>query len=101
MTDEDVDRSKRPLGLYEIAPDVGAGAGLRRFSISRLIHGITIKTSGGKRLAETKEHFFRATVSMSEQRLWMRTGRRGENSQRGCVCRQHYFFDADARLDHV
>src|SRR5262245_17312712 len=38
---------------------------------------------------------------MSEQHLWMRAGRRWENSERGVVCRQHYFFDADARLDHA
>ena len=31
----------------------------------------------------------------------MRTRRCGDNSKRGCVCRQHYFFDADARLDHA
>ena len=101
MADEDVHRSKCPLKLPEIEQEVGEGARLRRFSISRLIHGIAIKTSGGERLAETKEHFFRAAVSMSEERNGMRTRRCGEKSKRGCVCSQHYFFDADARLNHT
>ena len=38
---------------------------------------------------------------MSEERNGMRTRRCGENSERGRVCSQHYFFDADARLDHA
>src|SRR5262245_1807710 len=101
MADENVHRSQRPLGLDEMEPDVGAGARLRRCSISRLIHGIAIKTSGGERLADTKEHFFRAAVSMSEERHGMRARRCGEKSKCGCVCSQHYFFDADARLDHA
>ena len=58
MADEDVHLSKCPLKLLEFEVDVGEGARLRRFSISRLIHGIAIKTSGGERLAETKAHFF-------------------------------------------
>ena len=72
-----------------------------RFSISRLIHGIAIKTSGGQRLSEKKEHFFRAAISMSEEGNWMRTRSCREKSKRGCVCSQHYFFDAYARLDHA
>src|SRR5262249_35287959 len=101
MPGEDVHRSKCALTLLEMEQDVGEGPRLRRFSISRLIHGVAIKTSGGERLAETKEHFFRAAVSMSEERNGMRAGRCGEKSKRGCVCRQHYFFDANARLDHA
>src|SRR4051812_41213727 len=101
MADEDVHRSKCPLGLHEVIPDVGAGARLRRLSISRLIHGIAIKASGGERLGETKEHFFRAAVSMSEEGNGMRTRRFGEKPQRRCVCSQHYFLDADARLNHM
>jgi len=31
----------------------------------------------------------------------MRTRRCGDNSKCGCVCRQHYCFDANARLDHA
>jgi hypothetical protein len=58
MTDEDVHRSKCPHGLHEIEPDGGAGARLRRFSISRLIHAVAIKTSGGERLAKTKDISF-------------------------------------------
>src|SRR5881296_2018346 len=38
---------------------------------------------------------------MSQQRNRMRALRCGEKSKRGCVCSQHYFFDADARLDHA
>lgn len=38
---------------------------------------------------------------MSEQRNRMRARRCGEKSKRGCVCSQHYFFDADARLNHA
>src|SRR5439155_19794846 len=37
----------------------------------------------------------------SEDCNGMRTRRCGENSKRGCVGSQHYFFDADARLDHA
>ena len=58
MADEDVHLSKCALALLEMVQDVGEGAGLRRFSKSRLIHGIAIKTSGGECFAETKEHFF-------------------------------------------
>ena len=111
MADEDVHRSKCPLKLPGLEQDVGGpaplsidvpeGARLRRFSMSRLIHRIAIKTSGGERLAETKAIFFRAGGSMSEQRNRMRTRRCGENSKRGCVCCQHYFFHADARFDHA
>src|SRR6185369_12976652 len=76
---------------------------------SRRIHGITIKTSSGKRLTVTKHHLFRTAVSVSEQRPWMRgvcnaggrVRRCGKNSQRRCVRSQHYFFDANTRLDHV
>ena len=60
ISDEDVHHSKCPLGLQEIEPAVGEGAELRRFSISRLIHGIAIKTSGGERLTETKSISFEA-----------------------------------------
>ena len=101
MTDEDIHRAKCPLGLHEIAANGGAGARLRRLAIPRLIHGIAIKTSGGERFAETKEHFFRASASMSEERNGMRTRRCGEKSKRGCVCSQHYLFNADARLDRA
>ena len=38
---------------------------------------------------------------MSEERNGMRTRRCGEKSKRGCVCSQHYFFDANARVDHA
>jgi hypothetical protein len=31
----------------------------------------------------------------------MRTRGCGKKSKRGCVCRQHDFFDADARLNHA
>src|SRR5215471_13981563 len=71
MPDEDVHRSQCTLTLLEMEQDVCARPGFRRFSISRLIHRVAIKASGGERLAETKQHFFRAAVSMSEQRLWM------------------------------
>src|SRR5262245_10896647 len=101
MADEDIHRSKRPRRLLQTEHDVGERAGLWRFSLSRLIHGIAIKTSRGECFAEAKQHFFRAAASMSKQHLWMRTRRRGEKSKRGCVCSQHYFFDANARLDHV
>ena len=101
MADEYVHRVKRPLKLPEIAQEIGGGASLRRFSMSRLIHRIAIKTSGGECLAETKAIFFRAGGSMSEQRNRMRTRRCGEKSKRGCVCCQHYFFHADARFDHA
>jgi hypothetical protein len=59
------------------------------------------KRDGGERLAETKDIFFRAGSSMGEQCNGMRTRRCGEKSKRGCVCGQHYFFDADARLDRA
>src|SRR5207247_4511354 len=101
MAAEDVHRSKCPLQLLGLEPEVGEGARLRRFAKSRLIHRIAIKTSGGERLAKTKEHFFRGEVSMSEEHNGMRTRRCGEKSKRRCVCRQHYFFDADARVDHA
>src|ERR1041385_8272042 len=101
MPDEDVHPSKCALDFREYDPEVGKGAGLRRFSMPRLIHRIAIKTSGGECFAETKQHFFRAAGSMCEHRLGMRTWRRGENSKRGCVGRQHYFFDPNAGLDHV
>src|SRR5207302_4236864 len=68
MADEDVHRSKCPHGLQEAEPAVGEGARLRRLSTSRLIHGIAIETSGGERLAETKAHFLRGTVPVSEKR---------------------------------
>ena len=99
MADEDVHPSKYPLQFLRLEPEVGVRERLRRFAKSRLIHRIAIKTSGGERLAKTKEHFFRAAVSMSEQRNGMGTRRRGEKSKRGCVCSQHYFFDANARLN--
>jgi hypothetical protein len=54
MADEDVHHSKCPLKLLGLAQEVGEGARLRRFSMSRLIHGIALKTSGGERFAETK-----------------------------------------------
>jgi hypothetical protein len=101
MADEDVHRSKCPLKLLGLEQKIGEGERLRRFAKSRLIHRIAIKTSGGERLAETKEHFFRAAVAMSEERNGMRTRRCGENSKRGCVCRQHYFFDANPRIDRA
>src|SRR5438093_11298589 len=101
MADEDVHRSKCPLNLLGLEQEIGEGERLRRFAKSRLIHRIAIKTSGGERLAETKQHFFRGEVSMSQERNGMRTRRCGEKSNRGCVCSQHYFFDADARLDYA
>ena len=101
MADEDVHRSKCPLQLLGLEPEVGEGARLRRFAKSRLIHRIAIKTSGGERLAETKHIFLRPGGSMSEQCNGMRTRRCGEKSNRGCVCSQHHFFDANARLDHA
>src|SRR4051812_1157097 len=99
MPDEDIHRSQFQLGLLEMEPHVGAGARLRRCSISRLIHGIAIETSGGERLAETKQHFFRAAVSMSQKRNGMLTRRGGGKSKRGGVCCQHYFFYAEAPLN--
>ena len=83
MADEDIHRSMCPLKLLEIELEVGDGVGLWRLSVSRLIHGIALKTSGGERFAETKEIFFRAGGSMSQQRDWMRTRRCGEKSERG------------------
>jgi hypothetical protein len=67
---------------------------MRRFSMSRLIHGIALNTSGSERLAETKQHFFRAGGSMSQERNGMRAGRRGEKSKRGCVraCFENLIF---------
>src|SRR6185503_2561446 len=85
LADEDVHRSKCPLQLPGLEPEVGEGARLRRFAKSRLIHRIAIKTSGGERLAKTKEHFFRGEVSMSQERNGMRPGRRWEKSKRGRV----------------
>jgi len=38
---------------------------------------------------------------MSEERNGMRTRRCGEKSNRGGVCSQHYFFNANPRLDHA
>jgi hypothetical protein len=69
--------------------------------MSHLIHRIAIETSGGECLAKTKEHLFRAAASMSEECNRMRTWHCGEKSKRGSVCSQHYFFDADARLDRA
>src|SRR5581483_9830459 len=89
MADEDVHRSKCPISLPKIEIDVGLGTRLRRFSKSRQIHGVALETSGGELLAETKQHFFRAAISMSEQRNRMRAGRCGENSKRGGVCGEH------------
>ena len=100
MAGEDVHLSKCPLKLLGLKHEVGDGTSSRRFSISRLIHGIGIKTSGGERLAETKQHLFRAAVSMSEERNGMRTRRYGANSKRGCVPSQHYLFEADPWLDY-
>ena len=37
----------------------------------------------------------------AEQRNRMRTRRCGGKSKCGCVCGQHDFFDANARLDHA
>ena len=102
MADENVHLSKCPLKLLEMeaAPMLRRfSPSLRRFSITRLIHGIAIKTSSGERLAVAKERFFRAAVSMSEKHNGMRTRRCGEKSKRGRVCSQHYFFDANARLN--
>lgn len=101
MADEDVHCSKRPRKLLEIEHHVRDGPGLRRFAMSRVIHGIAIKTSGGERFAEAKEHFFRPGASMGEKRNGMRTRRCRKKSKRGCVCSQHYFFDANARLDRA
>jgi hypothetical protein len=101
IADEDVYLSKCPRGFQKTASAVGEGAGLRRLSIPRLIHGIAVKTCGGERLAETKEHFFRGTASVREECNGMRTGRRGGKSKGRCVRRQHDCFDADARLDHA
>src|SRR5262249_13160969 len=80
MADEDVHRANGPLKRPGLEQDVGGpaplsidvpdGARLRRFSMSRLIHRIAIKTSGGERLAETKEILFRAGGSMSQQHNW-------------------------------
>src|SRR4051812_26149603 len=86
MADEDVHFSKRLRGLQKMKLHVGARARLRRFTISRLIHGIAIKTSGSERLAQTKHHLFRAAVSMSQERNGMRTRRGRENSKGRCVC---------------
>src|SRR5262245_28296038 len=101
MADKDAHLSKRPLTLLDIEQYVGEGERLRRFSLSGLIHRIAIETSGSECFAETKQIFFRAAASMSEQGLWMRTRRCGENSKRRYVCGQHYFFHANAGLDHV
>ena len=57
MADKDVHPSKCPLEFSRFGEDVGEGAALRGFSLSRLIDGIAIKTSGGKRFAEAKQHF--------------------------------------------
>src|ERR1044072_4765870 len=99
MSDEDVYRSKCALTLLEVEQDICEGPRSRRFSISRLIHGKAMKASSGECFAETKQHLFRAAVSVSEKRNGMRTRRCGEKSKRGGVCSQHYFFDANACLD--
>src|SRR6185436_14736713 len=104
MANEDVHLSKCPLIFpkIEAAPSLRRfSPSLRRFSISGLIHGIAIETSDGEGLAVAKERLFRAAVSMSEERNGMRAGSCGEKSKRRCVCGQHYFLDADARLDHA
>src|SRR4051794_15058737 len=101
MPDEDVHHSKCALTLLEMEQDVSQGPRPRRFSISRLIHGIAIKASGGECFAKTKQHLFRAAVSVSEECNGMRTRRRGEKSKRGCVCGQHHFFHANARVNHA
>src|SRR5262249_17882829 len=101
MADEDVHRSKCPLKLPGLVEDVGERTRLRRFSMPRLIHRITIETGGGERLAETKEILLRAGCAMGEQRDRMRARRRGGKSKRGRVRGQHYLFDANARLDHA
>jgi hypothetical protein len=69
--------------------------------MSRLIHRITIETGCGKGFPQTKQHFFRAAGSMREHRLTTRTRRCGKNSKRRRVGRQHYFFNANARLNYV
>ena len=38
---------------------------------------------------------------MSQQHNWMRTWRCREKSKCGCVSSQHYFLDANARLDYA
>ena len=101
MADEDVHRSQRPLQLLGLEQEVSEGKRLQRFAKPRLIHRIAIKTSRGECLAKTKQHFFRGEISMSQERNGIRARRRGEKSKRGCICRQHYPFDADARLDHA
>src|ERR1041385_262706 len=99
MAEEDVHSSKCALEFREFGREVGDGEGLRRFSMPRLVHRIAIETGGGEGFAETKQHFFRAAGSMSKQRLGMRPRCCGKNSKRGCVWSQHYFFDANARLN--
>src|SRR4051812_1334160 len=101
MADEDTHRSMCPLKLLELEHEGGGRQRSRRFSMSRLIHRIAIKISGGERLAETKEIFFRTSCSMSQERNRMRPRRCGGKSNRGCVSSQHHFFNADARLDHA
>lgn len=101
VADIDVHGSKRPLELFGLKDEVTDRARLRRFSMSRLVHGIAIKTSGGERFAKTEQIFFRADASMSEEHLCMGTGGCGQNSQRRRVCSQHYFVDANSRVDHA
>src|SRR5215213_7386918 len=100
MADEEIHPSMCPLKLQEIEHEAVKKHRLRRFSMSRMIHRIAIRTSGGERLAEKEEVFFRAGGSMREERDGMRTRRCGGKPNRGCVSSQHYFFDAAARLDH-
>ena len=57
VPDKDVHLSKSTLEFSEFEPDVGEGIALWRFSVTRLIHGIAIETSGGEGFAETKQIF--------------------------------------------
>src|ERR1043165_2054021 len=101
MANEDVHRSMCPLKLLDIEHEVGGKQRMRRFSMSRLIHRIAIKTSGGECLTKAKHIFFRAGCSMSQQRNRMRSRCCWGKSNCGRVSSQHFFLDANARLNHA
>jgi hypothetical protein len=82
MPDKDVYRSQCPLSVPEIELNVGEGDGKRRFSISCLIHRVALKTGGGERLAESKQHLLRRTVSMSKNAA---RALQGKCEARGCL----------------
>ena len=55
------------------------GIRLRRRSVSGLVHGVALKSGSGQRLTIANEVFFRAAVSMGEQRDGVWSGPLGRN----------------------